>query len=61
MNMQRCDECEKMGCPVEGMTGQCRYCGNVYCFGHLGIKSHNCEPKFKLDEYDEEVAKLNTK
>jgi hypothetical protein len=32
--------CEQLGCPVEGMTGQCPVCGEAYCFGHLGNHKH---------------------
>ena len=38
-----CKECEKRGCPTEGMTGSCEFCGDVYCFGHLDINSHDCK------------------
>ncbi len=39
-----CVECERLGCPTEGMTGQCKEqgCGAVLCIGHetLHISRH---------------------
>lgn len=43
MNTQRCKECAKMGAPVEGMTGQCPICGELYCFGHLNSHDHTIQ------------------
>ncbi len=56
MSTQRCVVCDKRVAPVEGITGQCHYCGELFCLGHLSIKSHDCKPRFHLDEY-EQVSK----
>ena len=45
-----CEECEKRGCPTEGMTGMCEFCGAVYCFGHLDINSHDCAVRTMLPD-----------
>lgn len=39
----KCEKCEEMGYPQEGMTGMCEFCGGIYCFGHLNINRHNCK------------------
>ncbi len=54
MTTQRCRVCDEKGAPVEGMTGQCRFCGEIFCLGHLTWSSHNCQPKFHLDEFQKE-------
>ena len=38
--MSQCRECEKRGCPVEGMTGMCPVCVSEYCLGHLNNHQH---------------------
>ena len=57
--MGKCKVCDERGFPVEGMTGQCKFCGEIYCFGHLSIKSHNCTPRFNLDEYERDIQSIH--
>lgn len=38
--VSQCKTCNQLGCPVEGMTGVCSVCGEIFCFGHLGNHGH---------------------
>jgi len=42
-----CKYCREHNYPPEGMTGQCEYCGNIYCFSHMNPDSHNCNYRIK--------------
>lgn len=39
-NTLKCKTCDAIGAPVEGMTGQCPICGEIYCLGHLNTHDH---------------------
>jgi hypothetical protein len=42
-----CLFCKENNFPPEGMTGQCEYCGGIFCFGHLGYEVHKCSFRIK--------------
>ena len=49
MTTARCRTCDERGAPVEGMTGICRICGEVFCFGHLGNHNHRLSEIRSID------------
>jgi hypothetical protein len=40
MDTLHCKTCEELGCPVEGMTGICPVCFQLFCFSHLNNHTH---------------------
>lgn len=54
----KCEECKRLGCPTEGMTGMCEFCGGVYCFSHLSINSHDCQIRTLIPDKLEKASEL---
>ncbi len=47
MNTARCSECAKRNIPFDGMSIQCEFCGDIFCFGHANPQNHNCSERIK--------------
>jgi len=59
MNTLRCRVCDELGAPVEGMTGQCKYCGEIFCLSHLDVYSHHCPVKLNAPYFDGRLYRVH--